>query len=187
MHCADDAERNSDHDRKAERESRKLGGDRNARHNLLERGSLGYVGIAKVTLREPADPGDVLDDDRLIEAEFRLDLRLFPRINVAGRVVEDVDDIAGHHPQEREDDHRYPEQRQEHQEEAPHQVSTQGLYPFIRAAADRICRSSWRFANTPGGRGPVRLNGTAAAAWTRRAARPVKQACSRAVRINDRA
>src|SRR5215472_5291649 len=143
MHCADDAERNSDHDRKAERESRKLGGDRNARHNLLERGSLGYVGIAKVTLREPADPGDVLDDDRLIEAELRLDLRLFPRINVAGRVVEDIDDIAGHHPQEREDDHRYPEQRQEHQEEAPHQVSTQGLYPFICAAADRICRSSW--------------------------------------------
>src|SRR5262249_40217394 len=62
-----------------------------------------------------------------------------------------------------EDDHRYPEQRQEHQEEAPHQVSTQGLYPFIRTAADRICRASWRFANTPRGRGLVRLNGTAAA------------------------
>src|SRR5262249_32646356 len=158
---------------------------------LLERGSLGYVGIAKVTLGEPADPGDVLDVDRLIEAEFRLDLRLFPRINVSGRVVEDVDDIAGHHPQEREDDHRYPEQRQEDQEEAPHQVSTQGLYPFIRAAADRICRSScrssWAVRKHARGRGPVRLNGTAPAAWTRRAARPVKQACSRAVRINDRA
>src|SRR5262249_42779225 len=107
------------------------------------RGPLGYVGIAKVTLREPADPGDVLDDDRLIEAEFRLDLRLFPRINVTGRVVEDIDNIAGHHPQEREDDHRYPEQSQEHQKEAPHQVSTQGLCPFICAAADRICRASW--------------------------------------------
>src|SRR5262249_22583560 len=159
------AERTSVPHTKAGRGPRRLGGDGKARHNLLERGSLGYVGIAKVSLREPADPGDVLDDDRFIEAELRLDLRLFPRINVAGRVVEDIDDIAGHHPQEREDDHRYPEQRQEHQEEAPHQVSTQGLYPFIRAAADRICRSSWRFANTPGGRGLVRLNGTVPAVW----------------------
>src|SRR5262249_57676094 len=92
--------------------------------------------------REPADPDDILDDDRLIEAEFRLDLRLFPRINVTGRVVEDIDDIAGHHTQEHEDDHRYPEQRQEHQEEAPHKVSTQGLCPFIYAAADRVSRSS---------------------------------------------
>src|SRR5262245_59725649 len=143
MHCADDAERNSDHDRKAERQSRKLGGDRNARRNLLERGSLGYVGIAKVAVREPADPGGVLDDDRLIETELRLDLRLFPRINIAGRVVQDIDDIAGHYSQQREDDYRYPEQGEQHQEEAPHQVSTHGLYPFISAAADRIRRAPW--------------------------------------------
>src|SRR5262249_24166088 len=114
-----------------------------------------YEGIAKASRRAPADPGDVLDDDRLIEAEFRLDLRLFPRINVAGRVVEDINDIAGHHPQEREDDHRYPEQRQEHQEEAPHQVSTHGLCPSICAAADRVSSSSWAIRKQVESRGLV--------------------------------
>src|SRR5262249_52836208 len=147
------------------------------RHNLLERGPLGYVGVTKVTLREPADPGDVLDDDRLIEAEFRLDLGLFPRINAAGRVVQDVDDIAGHHPQEREDDQRYAEQRQEHQKETPDEISTQGLYPFIRAAADsNLSRVMGGFANTPGGRGlvPRALMSRASSqpAWTERFPRP---------------
>src|SRR5262249_43168968 len=123
---ADDPERNSDQHGKAERQRRKLGGDRNARHNLIERGPLGYIGIAEIAVREPADPRDVLDDNRLIEAKLRLDLRLFPRINVAGCVVKYIDDIAGHHPQQDEDDHRYPEQRQEHQKETPDEISAQG-------------------------------------------------------------
>ena len=68
-----------------------------------------------------------MNDNRLVEAELRLDLRLFPRINVARRIVEDIDDIAGHHPQHHEDDDRYPEQGQQHQREAAREVSTQGL------------------------------------------------------------
>src|SRR5262249_31645875 len=124
-HGADDTQRDADEYGEAEREARKLGGDRNARHNLLERGPLGHVGIAKVAPREATDPGGVLNDDRLVEAELRLDLRLFPWINVARRIVEDIDDVSGHHPQHHEDDDRYPEQGQDHQREAPREISTQ--------------------------------------------------------------
>src|SRR5262249_57556028 len=109
----------------------------------LEGGPVGKIGIAEIALRGAADPRDVLDDNRLIEAKLRLDLRLFSRINVTRGVVQDIDDISGHNPQQDEDDHRYPEQRQEHREEAPDEIRTQGLYPFIRAAADRVWCSSW--------------------------------------------
>src|SRR5262249_18861672 len=88
-------------------------------------GVWGEVGRGKGAPGRAVDPGGVLNDDRLGGAGLRLDLRLSPWITVARRIVEDIDDVSGHHPQHHEDDDRYPEQGQDHQREAPREISTQ--------------------------------------------------------------
>jgi hypothetical protein len=60
---------------------------------------------------------------RLVDAEIPLETGLVGGIDEAGSVEQDVDDIAGHDPQQEKDDDRNPEQGHEHQTEAPHDIS----------------------------------------------------------------
>ena len=119
---ADHPERNPEQDRERQRQRRELGGDRDARQDLVERRPLRHVGIAEVAVQQPADPDRVLHRNRLVEAELALDLGLLGRIDQAGGVEQDVGDVAGNQAEQRENDHRDPEQRQEHEREAPHQI-----------------------------------------------------------------
>ena len=77
--------------------------------DLLDRRTLGFIGIAKIAMQEAADPMRVLHGDRPVETEFALDLRLLRRIDHAGGVEQDIGDVAGHQPQQHEDDHGDPE------------------------------------------------------------------------------
>ena len=74
-------------------------------------------------MRQTADPLHVLHGDRPVEPKLLFQLFLFRDVDHAGCVEHDIRDVAGHHPQHREDQHGNPEQRQEHQEEAPDQIS----------------------------------------------------------------
>jgi hypothetical protein len=73
-----------------------------------------------------------LDRQRLVETEILHDLRLLGRIDKARGVEQDIGDVAGRDAQHQEDDYRYPEQCQEHQAEAPHQIGSHGLPPSPR-------------------------------------------------------
>ena len=74
-------------------------------------------------MQQPADPLQILHDDRVAEAEFLLEIGLVGGIDEARGVEQDVDDIAGHDAQQHEDDDRDPEQGHEHQSKAPHDIS----------------------------------------------------------------
>ena len=74
-------------------------------------------------MQQPADPVQILHDDRLIEPEFLLQMRLVGRVDISRGGEQDVDDIAGHDAQQHKDDDRDPEQGHEHQDEAPHDIS----------------------------------------------------------------
>ena len=56
--------------------TRELRRDRDARQDLVDGRLLRHVGVAQIAARQAADPADVLDDDRLVEAELLLDLLL---------------------------------------------------------------------------------------------------------------
>ena len=119
---ADHPERDPEQDRERQCQRRELRRDRDARHDLLERRPLRHVGIAEVAVQQPADPVEVLQVDRQVEAELLLDVELVLRVDHARGAEQDVGDVAGDEPQQHENDHRDPEQRQEHQREAPHQI-----------------------------------------------------------------
>ena len=129
MHRADDAERNADRGGKQQRQAGEPRGDRNPRQDLVERGLLGHIGIAEIAAQQPADPVQILQRDRLIEAEFLLQMRLVGGIDIAGGVKQDIDDVAGHDTQQHEDDDRDPEQGHEHQGDAPHDIGKHRTAP----------------------------------------------------------
>ena len=119
---ADHAKRNADRDREDEGHEGEFRRHRNARRDLLDRRLLGDVGIAEIAPGNAADPGKVLDRDRPVQAKLTLDLRLLRRVHHAGRVEEDVDDVAWYDAEEEEDDDGDAEERHQHQREPPHEV-----------------------------------------------------------------
>ncbi len=127
---------------KTQGQPRDPGGDRDARQDLGEGRSIGHVGIAEVALQQSADPTRILDRHRLVEAEVLHDLRLLGRVDEARGVEQDVGDVARGDPQHHKDDHRDPEQCQEHQAETPHQIGCHGSPPS--PAAWRFCGASTR-------------------------------------------
>ena len=74
-------------------------------------------------MQQPADPFQILDDDGVAEAELLFQIGLLGRIDEAGGVEQDVDDVAGHYAQQHKDDDRDPDQGHEHQSKAPHDIS----------------------------------------------------------------
>ena len=114
-----------------------LGGDRNARQNFLDCRLLRYVGVAEVAARKTAHPLHVLHDDRPIEAELFFELCFLGDIDHAGCIENDVGDVARHQPQHYENQHGNPEQRQEHQKEAPDQISPQSRLPSLKGNGAR--------------------------------------------------
>ena len=105
--------------------------------DLLDRRLLRDVGVAEIAARQAADPLDVLHDDRPVEAELLVDLRLLAGIDDARRIEQDVGDVARHQPQHHEDQHRHPEQRQDHQQKAPDQIGPQSQPPIVKAGVVR--------------------------------------------------
>ncbi len=74
-------------------------------------------------MQQPVDPVQILDHQRLIDAELALQIGLVGGIDETGGVEQDVDDVAGHDPQQDEDDDRYPEQGHQHQAKAAHDIA----------------------------------------------------------------
>ena len=123
MHGADDAKGNADRGGEQQRQPRKSRGDRNARQDLLQRRLLRHIGIAEIAMQQAADPVEILHHDRQVEAEFLFQVGLVGGIDEARGIEQDVDDVAGHDAQQHEDDDRDPEQGQQHQGEASHEIS----------------------------------------------------------------
>ena len=72
----------------------------------------------------------ILEHQRLVDAELALQIGLVGGIDEAGGVEQDVDDVAGNDAQQEEDDDRYPEQGHEHQAKAAHDIAKHvGLLP----------------------------------------------------------
>ena len=137
---ADDAERHADQHRKRQGEAPDLGGDRDARQDLADGRPVRHVGIAEIALQKPADPLRILHRQRLIEAEILHDLGLFGRVDKACRIEQDIGDVARREAQHQKNDHRYPEQCQEHQAETPHQIGSHVLLPDLRGVARKVTR-----------------------------------------------
>ena len=74
-------------------------------------------------MQQAPDPVQILHGDRLIEPEIALQVGLVGRVDIAGGIEQDVDDVTGHDAQQHEDDDRDPDQGHEHQGEAPHDIS----------------------------------------------------------------
>jgi hypothetical protein len=101
------------------------------RGRISSSGLFGDVGIAEVPVQKSADPVQILQHQRLIDAELALEIGLVGRIDEARRIEQDIDDIAGHDAQQAEDDDRDSDQRHEHQGETPHDISQhEGLLPL---------------------------------------------------------
>jgi hypothetical protein len=130
-HRADDAERHADNDGKEQRHAGQLGADRDARRDLLDGRPLRDVGEAEIAARQAADPLAVLFDDRQVEAEFVRDLGLLLGIGDAGGVDQDVGDVARHQAQHHEDQHRHPEQSQDHQQETADEIGSHDGSPSL--------------------------------------------------------
>jgi hypothetical protein len=81
----------------------------------------------------------ILDHDRLIEAEVLLDLRFVGRVDHAGGAEQDIGDVAGDDPQQHENEDGDSEQGQEHQQEAPDQVGSQS--PLHRQSENYLVTS----------------------------------------------
>ena len=103
----------------------------------VERRLLGDVGIAEIAAQQAADPGAYCTGIGLSRPSSASISGLVRRIDHAGGIEQDVDDVAGHDAQQHEDDHRDPEQGQEHQQEAPDQIGTPMPPPINRAEEDR--------------------------------------------------
>ena len=74
-------------------------------------------------MQQPADPLQILQRQRLVDAELPLQIGLVGGIDEAGRVEQDVDDVAGHDAQQEEDDDRNPDQGHDHQGKAAHDIA----------------------------------------------------------------
>jgi hypothetical protein len=82
-------------------------------------------------MQQSADPAQILHRQRLVDAEVALKVCLVGGIDEARGIEQDVDDIAGHDAQQEEDDDRDPEQGNEHQPEAAHDIGKHvGLLPL---------------------------------------------------------
>jgi hypothetical protein len=132
MDRADHAERNADRCGEQQRKPGEPRRDRNSRQDFLQRRLLGHIGIAEIAAQQPADPVQILHDDRLIEPEFSLQIGLVGLVDESGGVKQDVDDIAGHDAQQHKDDDRDPEQGHQHQYEAPHDIGKHRLLLLAR-------------------------------------------------------
>src|SRR5262249_39127619 len=107
------------------------------------------VGVAEVAAYEAADPVEILHHDRLVEAELAFELELLGRVHHAGGVEQDVGDVAGHHAQQHEDDHRDPEQGQDHQQQPADQIAAHysAFAPTtFLASCPRLSRASTSFS-----------------------------------------
>ena len=120
---AEHAEGNADRGGEQQRQRGEPRGDRNARQDLLQRRLLRDVGIAEVAVQQAVDPFQVLDHQRLVDAELAFQIGLVGGIDEARRIEQDVDDIAGHDAQQEEDDDRDPDQGQDHQEQPAHDIA----------------------------------------------------------------
>ena len=95
-------------------------------------------------MQQAPDPVQILHKDRLIEPEVALQIGLVGRIDIAGGVEQDVDDVAGHDAQQHEDDDRDPDQGHEHQSKAPHDIGKHSAIPlavFLDGPAGRYLSS----------------------------------------------
>src|SRR5262249_10302497 len=126
---ADDTEWYAKSNREKQRQPGELCRHRNAREDLVKRRLLGDISVTQITVGETAEPIEILDDDRLIQAQFAFELVLLGLTDHAGGIEQDICDIARHDPQNDEDDHRDPEQCQDHQQQAPYQIAAQGPAP----------------------------------------------------------
>src|SRR5882757_2099454 len=145
MHGADDAERDADRGGEQQRQPGQPRGDRDPRQDLVQRRLLGDVGIAEVAMQQAADPVEILDDDRLAQAELALQVGLVGGIDEAGGVEQDVDNVAGNDPQQHEDDDRDPEQGHEHQEQPPDDI---GKHPgSLPDPVRALLLTRFRYAN----------------------------------------
>ena len=74
-------------------------------------------------MQQPPDPVQILQRQRLVDAEFALQIGLVGGIDEARGVEQNVDDVAGHDAEQEKDDDRNPDQGHEHQSKAPHDIS----------------------------------------------------------------
>ncbi len=97
-------------------------------------------------MQQAADPMQILQRDRLVEPELALQIGLVGGIDHAGGIEQDVDDVAGHDAQQDEDDDRDPDQGQEHQGEAAHDIGKHRLLPISVSSTFSAHLSSHTFS-----------------------------------------
>src|SRR6059036_3740358 len=73
----------------------------------------GAKGPAEVALQHVAEPQDVLDRERLVEAELTKHRRALCFAELPLRPGDDVDDVAGEQAHEKEDEHGHAEERED--------------------------------------------------------------------------
>src|SRR5439155_1126046 len=122
-HRGDDAERNRPHQRDQDRQERQLERARYALPEDVGDGALLHVRPTEVPAQRPAEPVQVLHDDRPVEAELSADLSDLLLLNgarlAAGLVDEDLGDVAGHEPQQHEDQDGRADERRDEEEQPP--------------------------------------------------------------------
>ena len=151
--AARDARRHSERDAHdgdgQDREQRELDRDRQPRGDQGRDRLAGAEGPPEVPLEHVAEPPEVLDGQRLVEAELLEHRRALRAAELAFRPRDDVDDVAGQEPDEQEDQDRDAEQGEDGPDRTPGEVAHPRAGRLGRRAAPDQPRGS------PPGRGPT--------------------------------